>query len=66
MEDEYCAYEANIGGCGAGDASAVCHPRPTECPEEESPVCSCGGETFSNSCLANLAGFGVSYTGECH
>jgi len=64
-EDEYCAYEANIGGCGAGDASAICRPRPTECPEEDAPVCSCSGETFSSSCLANQAGYGVSYTGEC-
>lgn len=64
-EDEFCAYEADSGGCGVGDASAICRPRPSECTEEEDPVCTCGAVTFSNKCLANQAGYGIAYNGEC-
>jgi len=58
-EDEYCAYEANQGGCGIADQSSVCRPRPTDCSTNEAPVCGCDGETYSNACIANRAGVGV-------
>lgn len=51
--------------CGAADGSGVCQPRPTVCGKNYDPVCACDGRTYSNSCLANMAGFGVYYKGTC-
>jgi hypothetical protein len=48
-ESEYCAYEANMGGCGVGDANAICRPRPTGCDDVYEPVCGCNGETYSTA-----------------
>jgi hypothetical protein len=61
---EFCDYA--LGDlCGGADASGVCQPRPTVCDKHYAPVCACDGRTYSNSCLANMAGFGVNATGAC-
>jgi hypothetical protein len=65
-ENEYCAYQAWTGEeCGASDVSSVCRARPTECVDVDEPVCGCDGETYSNSCVAAMAGTGVMSNGPC-
>jgi hypothetical protein len=61
---EFCAYQVGQM-CGAADASSTCQPRPTVCDKTYDPVCACDGKTYSNPCLANMAGFGVNTKGAC-
>jgi len=61
---EYCAYkEGEI--CGRGDAESVCTARPQVCGDVYAPVCGCDRITYSNSCLAAMAGTGVYQSGSC-
>lgn len=64
-EDEFCAYEANMGGCGISDANAICRPRPTSCDGDYAPVCGCDAKTYSNACEANAAGTGLLTDAAC-
>lgn len=59
----YCDFP--LDDCGAADSSGVCRPRALNCGEIYQPVCSCGGEVFSNSCEASAAGHDVSLLGTC-
>jgi len=52
---ELCDFEAG-DECGAGDASGVCHTRPTTCPEVYIPVIACDGRTYASLCHAHAAG----------
>jgi hypothetical protein len=57
---DYC--RKTTGDC-LGDG--VCSEQPTVCPPVWDPVCGCDEITYSNECLANLAGISVAYDGEC-
>lgn len=61
---EYCHYEQG-DFCGAADAPGVCMDVPEACIEIFAPVCGCDGETYPNSCFANMAGTSVAHDGEC-
>jgi len=56
----YCAVAAY--NC---EATGICVPKPEACAKVYDPVCSCGGLTYNNACLAAMAGVNVAYQGEC-
>jgi hypothetical protein len=38
---------------------------PDSCPQIFAPVCGVNGKTYSNSCMAEVAGVAVASTGSC-
>lgn len=56
---ELCATGTCEGGLG------VCTERPTMCPDTESPVCGCDGQTYQNVCFADMAGVRLSIAAPC-
>lgn len=56
---ELCATGLCEGGLG------VCTERPTMCPDTDSPVCGCDGQTYQNVCFADMAGVRLAITGPC-
>jgi hypothetical protein len=69
---EYCDYADN--GCGIGDQTGSCKPRPDVCPVSATgeppaivatPTCACDGQIYGNECDANRAGFDVNAHGTC-
>jgi hypothetical protein len=63
-ELEYCSF-APEAMCGRADAPGVCAPRPEVCIEIFQPVCGCDGQTYSNACVASVAGVSVDPAGTC-
>jgi hypothetical protein len=71
---EYCDYADN--GCGVGDLTGTCKPRPDVCPVNATgaappaivatPTCACDGKIYSNDCDAFRAGFDVNAHGTCN
>ncbi|MFO0683034.1 MAG: Kazal-type serine protease inhibitor domain-containing protein [Sandaracinus sp.] len=62
---EFCDYPDGAA-CGATDASGVCRPRPTDCPEPGGvPVCGCDGTTYFGECVAQFSGVDVLHFGAC-
>ena len=49
------------------DANVIgeCIARPTSCDLNFEPVCACDGQTYSNECMAAMAGFSTVAMGEC-
>jgi hypothetical protein len=70
---EYCDYADN--GCGVGDMTGTCKPRPDLCPVSATgeppaivatPTCACDGTVYGSECDANRAGFDVNAHGTCN
>jgi hypothetical protein len=61
---EYCDYADN--GCGIGDRTGSCQPRPELCPAVVGrPVCACDGKVYAGECVMNMAGFDLDAHGIC-
>ena len=60
---EYCAFEE--GSCGDDGQAGVCAALSDACIEIFQPVCGCDGQTYSNDCVAAMAGVSVASGGEC-
>lgn len=59
--DEYCKYES---GCGKTD-EGVCVKKPQLCNKIYSPVCGCDDQTYSNKCVAAMAGVSIKDQNKC-
>jgi hypothetical protein len=57
-DDEYCYFEAK--DCGASGGLGYCVKEFATCSTVEARVCGCDGKTYTNGCVANQAGTGVS------
>lgn len=70
---QYCDYADN--GCGIGDQTGTCKPRPEVCPVNATgaappaivatPTCACDGKIYGNDCDAFRAGFDINAHGTC-
>lgn len=61
---EYCHWEVK-DMCGAADAMGICTVVPDACTAVYDPVCGCDDVTYSNTCMAGVAGVSVSKKGAC-
>jgi hypothetical protein len=65
QKGEYCHYPDDAQ-CGAADQTGVCTQIPSgACDTIYQPVCGCDGKTYSNACVAGLAGTSISSKGAC-
>lgn len=61
---EYCDYADN--GCGIGDRTGTCKPRPDLCPLILArPTCACDGKIYQGECDAYQAGVDLNAHGTC-
>jgi hypothetical protein len=67
---EYCDYADN--GCGIGDQTGTCTPRPEVCPLNAAdpaiaatPTCGCDGKIYGGQCDANRSGVDLNAHGTC-
>jgi hypothetical protein len=51
--------------CGTSGVAGTCLPRPTECDNDERPVCGCDDELYNSSCHAAEAGTDIAFLGSC-
>ena len=56
--DEYCYFEAK--DCGASGGLGYCVKEVATCSTVRAEVCGCDGQRYTNGCIANQAGTGIS------
>jgi hypothetical protein len=61
--DERCDFADE--SCGTSGVAGMCTPRPTDCENEERPVCGCDDELYNSSCHAAEAGTDIAFLGNC-
>ncbi len=59
----FCKFDG--GSCGDSGDEGVCSEVPEACIELYQPVCGCDGQTYSNSCFAEMNRRSVRSEGEC-
>jgi len=61
---EYCDYADN--GCGIGDKTGICKPRPQTCPLIAGhPICACDGNVYVGECPTYMNGVDLDAHGTC-
>jgi hypothetical protein len=64
---EFCDYPDN--GCGVGDQTGTCKPRPGACPLNvaiiATPTCACDGKIYNGDCDASAHGVDLNAHGTC-
>ncbi len=58
---QYCAAHVP-GDCFS---PGTCENRPFMCQGDPAPVCGCDGTSYTNECIARLAGVNADYSGDC-
>lgn len=61
---EYCDYADN--GCGIGDRTGTCRPRPAACPASLALLtCGCDGRVYGGDCGVYMNGVDLNAHGTC-
>ena len=63
--DEWCDLPDGAGCNNPLDAPGTCRKRPTSCGKDLQPVCGCDFITYSNVCLAQMAGVDIAANVPC-
>lgn len=61
--DERCDFGDE--SCGTSGVPGTCTPRPSDCDNDERPVCGCDDELYNSPCHAAAAGTDIAFLGNC-